>query len=81
MFEQNKILYRTYFPLSCRSEKSFKLNDFDVESKTFVNNVLSFFFLLLLLLLGFMLFGCVVIVLKYYETTKYKWEDRDVFIF
>lgn len=56
--------------------KSFKLNDSDVESKTFVNNVLSLFFFLL----GFMLFGCFVIVLKYYETNN-KWEDRDVFIF
>lgn len=42
--------------------KSFKLNDLDVESKTFLNNVISFFF-------GFMLFGCFVIVLKYYDST------------
>lgn len=52
-----------------------KLNDFDVESKTFVNNVLSFFFPRIY---AFRL--CFVIVLKYYETNN-KWEDRDVFTF
>lgn len=41
MYEQNQILYEENRPLA--GLKSFKLNDFDVKSKTFLNNVLSFF--------------------------------------